>query len=186
MYLENGAAKTRVVFYNYSEVGKNEAGRIVGGFDYESSIISRVEFVTNDMVAAIGDDIVTFYSMEEKPSKANEIKINQEIQSICYNEKYIGFVFKSESILNQYILNVYNLNGKKMLDKTMDFQYSDLQMKDNLLIFNNTQQMYIISVDGILKYNGTIQEGIQKVIPGKLENRYLIITNQEAEEIKLK
>jgi hypothetical protein len=116
----------------------------------------------------------------------NEIKINQEIQSICYNEKYIGFVFKSESIMNQYILNVYNLNGKKVLDKTMDFQYSDLQMKDNLLIFNNTQQMYIISVDGILKYNGTIQEGIQKVIPGKLENRYLIITNQEAEEIKLK
>ena len=186
VYLEHGAAKTRVVFYNYSEVGKNEAGRIVGGFDYESSIISRVEFVTNDMVAAIGDDIVTFYSMEEKPSKANEIKINQEIQSICYNEKYIGFVFKSESIMNQYILNVYNLNGKKVLDKTMDFQYSDLQMKDNLLIFNNTQQMYIISVDGILKYNGTIQEGIQKVIPGKLENRYLIITNQEAEEIKLK
>ena len=174
------------VYLEHGAVGKNEAGRIVGGFDYESSIISRVEFVTNDMVAAIGDDIVTFYSMEEKPSKANEIKINQEIQSICYNEKYIGFVFKSESIMNQYILNVYNLNGKKVLDKTMDFQYSDLQMKDNLLIFNNTQQMYIISVDGILKYNGTIQEGIQKVIPGKLENRYLIITNQEAEEIKLK
>ena len=115
-----------------------------------------------------------------------ERKVLKCFLSICYNEKYIGFVFKSESILNQYILNVYNLNGKKVLDKTMDFQYSDLQMKDNLLIFNNTQQMYIISVDGILKYNGTIQEGIQKVIPGKLENRYMIITNQEAEEIKLK
>ena len=38
VYLKNNMARTKVIFYNYSGVGKNEAGRIVGGFEnYEES-----------------------------------------------------------------------------------------------------------------------------------------------------
>ena len=33
VYLENGEAKTRVVFYDFSEIGKNVPTRVVGGFD---------------------------------------------------------------------------------------------------------------------------------------------------------
>ena len=187
VYLENGAAKTKVIFYNYSEVGKNEVGRIVGGFEhYESSIISKVEFVSNDIVAAFGDDVLTIYGMEERPSIIQEIKVEKEIESIIYNNKYIGLVLNSEKAVNQHILNVYDLNGKKVLDAVIDFSYTDVQMQNDMVIFNNLEQMYMISVDDIKKYDGKINEGILKVIPTAVENRFVVITNQEGLEIKLK
>ncbi len=187
VYLKNNMARTKVIFYNYSGVGKNEAGRIVGGFEnYEESIISKVEFVTNDIVAAFGDDILTIYNMEEKPSVMEEIKIDREIESIAYNSKYILLTFKSENAVNQHILNVYDLNGKRILDTTIEFSYTDIQLQNNMIILNNSEQMYMLSVDNVKKYEGKINEGIVKVIPTKTENRFIIITNEEAEEIKLK
>lgn len=186
LYLENSLAKTRVVFYNYSEVGKNEAGRIVGGFDYQGSIVAKVEFVTNDIVVAFGDDVVTFYSIEERPSKIDEITIEKEIESIFYSEKYVGIVLKGENALNQHIIDVYDLGGKKVLNTSVEFQYTDIQIKNNSIIMNNSDAMYLLSIDGIQKYNGTIDGGIVKIIPGKLESRMTIITTQRAEEIRLK
>ncbi len=187
VYLKNNMARTKVIFYNYSGVGKNEAGRIVGGFEnYEESIISKVEFVTNDVVVAFGDDILTIYSMEEKPSVMKEVKIEREIESIAYNNKYVLLAFKSENSVNQHILNVYDLNGKRILDTTVEFSYTDIQLQNNMIILNNSKQMYMLSVDNVKKYNGEINEGIVKVIPTKTENRFIIITNEEAEEIKLK
>lgn len=187
VYLENSVAKTKVVFYNYSEVGKNEVGRIVGGFEhYESSIISKVEFVTNDVAVAFGDDILTIYGIEERPSVIKEFEIEREIESITYNNKYIGLVLKSENAVNQHIVNVYDINGKKVLDTVVDFQYTDIQLQNDMMIFNNSEQMYMLSVDNIKKFDGKINEGILKVIPAKSENRFIIITNAEAEEIKLK
>lgn len=187
VYLENSMAKTKVIFYNYSGVGKNEVGRIVGGFqNYGESIISKVEFVTNDVAAAFGDNILTIYGIEEKPSVIKEMEVEKEIESIAYNSKYILLVLKSENAVNQHILNGYDLNGKKVLDTIVDFQYTDVQLQNNMIIFNNSEQMYMLSMDNVKKFEGKINEGIIKVIPAKAENKFIIITNEEAEEIKLK
>jgi CII-binding regulator of phage lambda lysogenization HflD len=187
IYLESSVAKTKVIFYNYSEVGKNEVGRIVGGFEhYDTTLISKVEFVTNDVAVAFGDDIISIYSIKQQPSLLKEISVENEIESIFYSDKYIGIVQKSEEMAEQYLLKVYDLNGKQILDKKVDFAYTDVQIKNDMVIFNNQEQMYVVSVDDILKYNGSINEGILKVIPTKLENHYTIITDENAEEIKLK
>lgn len=161
--MKNNMARTKVIFYNYSGVGKNEAGRIVGGFEnYEESIISKVEFVTNDIVAAFGDDILTIYNMEEKPSVMEEIKIDKEIESIAYNSKYILLTFKSENAVNQHILNVYDLNGKRILDTTIEFSYTDIQLQNNMIILNNSEQMYMLSVDNVKKYEGKLMRELSK------------------------
>ena len=71
-------------------------------------------------------------------------------------------------------------------DAVIDFSYTDVQMQNDMVIFNNLEQMYMISVDDIKKYDGKINEGILKVIPTAVENRFVVITNQEGLEIKLK
>lgn len=186
VYLTNGQAQTRVVFYNYSEVGKNEAGRIVGGFDYEGSIVSNVEFVTNDVVAAYADNEITIYNMEERPSVEKEIKIEKEIESVFYSEKYVGVALKDESALNKHTLKVYDLSGRNVLDTSVEFQYNDIQIQKDIVILNNSEEMYMLTISGVKKFQGKIEEGIVKVIPLAVENKFLIITNQNGEEIKLK
>ena len=64
LYVASGVIESKVVFYNYSEVGKNEVDRFVGGFDYDKTMMAKVEFITNDIVAAFGDDKLVIYSMK--------------------------------------------------------------------------------------------------------------------------
>ena len=63
-----GVIESKVVFYNYSEIGKNEIDRFVGGFNFDKTMIAHVEFINNDTVVAFGDDKVVLYSMKQKPS----------------------------------------------------------------------------------------------------------------------
>ena len=186
VYLSDGQAQTRVVFYNYSEVGKNEAGRIMGGFDYEGSLVSRVEFVTNDVVVSYADDGITIYNMEERPSVKKEIKIEKEIESVFYSDQYVGVALKDESTLNRHTLHVYDLSGRKVLDTAVEFPYREIQIQKDIVVLNNSEEMYMLTMSGVKKFQGKIEEGIVKVIPLSLENRFLIITNQNGEEIKLK
>ncbi len=187
VYLDNSVAKTKVIFYNYSEVGKNQVGRIVGGFEhYDGTLVSKTEFVTNDVAVAFGDDLITIYAMKQKPSIKKELNFEDEIESIVYTDKYIGVILKSRTVTNQHLLKIFTISGRKIYDGKVDFAYTDVQMNGDTVVFNNGEQMYVLSVDGILKYNGKVEAGVLKVIPQKAENKFVIITEKGAEEIKLK
>lgn len=187
VYLESNVAKTKVIFYNYSEVGKNEVGRIVGGFEqYETSIVSKVEFLSNNIVAAVGDDVLTLYAMKQQPSIIKEYEITGKIEHIVYNDKYIALLMQKEDMVGQYALQVYDVEGKLVLEQDITFAFTDVKLENEMLIFNNAQSMYMLSVKGVKKYEGEIAEGITEVIPTAVENEFIIITNNEAEEIKLK
>lgn len=187
VYLESSIAKTKVIFYNYSEVGKNEVGRIVGGFEhYETSIVSKVEFVTNDIVAAVGDDVLTFYEIKQQPSMIEEFEVTSKIEHVIYNEKYVALLLEKADMVDQFDLKVYSVEGKLVLERTMDIPFTDVKIENEMLIFNNAQNMYLLSVKGVKKYDGAVTEGIREVIPTQIENEFIIITDYEAEQIKLK
>jgi len=71
LYLQDGALKNRIVFYNFSEYGKNYPDRLVGGFDeLGDSICPRVRFLDEDHACAFADDQVAFFSLENVTSPA--------------------------------------------------------------------------------------------------------------------
>ncbi len=187
VYLESNIAKTKVIFYNYSDVGMNEVGRIVGGFEqYETSIVSDVEFISNDIMVAFGDDVLTLYSMKQQPSIIKEHAITGQINHVIYNDQYVALLIQKEDMVDRCRVEVYSAEGNIILNQDVDFTFTDVQIQNNMLVFNNAQEMYVMSVEGIKKYQGTIEEGIVKVIPTDVVNEYIIVTDQEAEEIKLK
>jgi|GEM_PF-94396 len=90
-----------VTAYNFGEVGQNEnADRMVGGYELDDEMVPRVQFITNDIVAAFSDKAIHLYTMKEKPSERATIDLPGEITSIFYSETYVGFVISSEAIKN--------------------------------------------------------------------------------------
>ena len=66
--VSEGKAHSKVVFYNYSSVGENEVDRVVGGFNqYEDTLVPKVKFINNTTAVAIGDEMFSIYSIDEKP-----------------------------------------------------------------------------------------------------------------------
>ena len=186
LYVASGVIESKVVFYNYSEVGKNEVDRFVGGFDYDKTIMAKVSFITNDIVAAFGDDKLVLYSMKQKPSVIAAIDIDYEIKSIFNNSEYIGLVVENEEAENPYTMLIYDLQGEKVSETKFNFMYKDIEIaKESIVIYNDTS-LKVYTVDGTLKYEGDMDEGITSIIMKDKDYSYYVVGSTSISNIKLK
>lgn len=187
IYIDGGKVKNKVVFYNYSEIGKNEVGRIVGGFNhYEETVIPKIEFIDNDTVIAFGDDTISRYYIEEKPSLENETRLNNEVKSIFYNDDYYGVVMETGDYDAPYKIKLYEKDGTEKLSMDFDFYYTDIVISGDEIMFNNENDMRIINVSGVEKYNGEFLRIIKKVIPTNKKNVFYIVDENGINRIEFK
>ncbi len=180
----SGEIQSKIVFYNYSEVGKNETDRIVGGFnDFEDSLIPDIEFINENTVAAIGDNIITIYSIDETPSEVARIKVKNEIQSVVYDDKYIALIVKNDES-GKNMLQVYDLTGKKVLSQEEEFAYSGIKMSDGNIIMYNDTECKVVSVAGVTKFKYNFTMGITSIVPVSGEE-FIFISGKNVQKILL-
>jgi len=94
-HLEQTSLKSRVVFYNFSSLGKNAgADRVVGGFtdDFASGIVGRVHFFTDEESFAAYDGGVAFFSTKVRtsPELKKKVEIPETIRMIAYDQNYLA------------------------------------------------------------------------------------------------
>ena len=182
----SGIIQSKVVFYNYSEIGKNEVDRFVGGYNFDKTMIARVEFINNETVAAFGDDKVVLYSIKQKPSIIAEIPIDKEIKSIFYDEDYIGLVLANGQGDNPYNMAVYDIEGNQVCDLDINLSYKDIKIANKNIILYNDVTLKVYTVKGKEKYEGNFEQGIVDVIMLEDRYNYLIVGPASVEKIKLK
>lgn len=186
IYIEGNTAKSKVVFYNYSEVGKNEIGRIVGGFNhYGSTIVSRVEFLDNDTSVVFGEDIFTIYEIKQKPEKKAEVSIDKNIKSIFYDKEYIGMVLDSEDYEEPYIVKLYDTNGEECMSYTTDFAYTGISSGEKWFILYSETECLLMTTSGKERFKGNISEGIHAMICTEKSEIYYVI-NEEYDILNIK
>lgn len=185
--INSGTMESKVLFYNFSEVGQNEVDRMVGGFNnYKSTVIPTVKFLTNNMAVAIGDDKMTIFEMKEKPSLEEEVEIKEEIEKVFYNEEYVGLVFKEEKGKNLYRIKVYNLKGNIVMDQNVDMEFDTIKFSGKNILVYDDMSCKIVSFDGRERFDYRFQEAIVDMIPTDSFRNYLLISNNTVKEIKLK
>lgn len=96
-HLEQTSLKSRVVFYNFSSLGKNAgADRVVGGFtdDFASGIVGRVHFFTDEESFAAYDGGVAFFSTKVRtsPELKKKADIPETIRMIAYDQNYLAIL----------------------------------------------------------------------------------------------
>ena len=121
--------KNNITAYNFGEVGQNEnADRMVGGYSFEDEMIPKVEFLTNDIVAAFSDKEVLLYNMKEKPSERGKAEYGGEITSIFYSSQFLGTIKHKPDSQNtsDYVLTTYDLTGKKHFEYAFNMEYEKI------------------------------------------------------------
>lgn len=157
LYLDSTTANTRVVFYNFDEVGKNkDANRIVGGFDseYKGKYVSKVKFFDNKHSICFYDGGITFFSTKilTSPTIVSNIKFDEVIRSIAYNDNYVALVLEDEKS-KQLSFVVYSNDGKELSRKRMDFIYDNFMLSDDYVVFTNNAHVYIYDNKGNERLN---------------------------------
>ena len=186
---ESGELESKLTASNFGEVGQNEnADRIVGAYQLENTIVPKVEFLNDNTICAFGDNQFLIFSMKEKSNKKAVIEFEGEIQSVVYNSQYVGVVMYNEDEKSEapYVLKLYNLNGHETLKKEIDFDYKNVRMSEEEIIFTGGNEARIFTMNGILKFSYSFSKSVKNIVPTGYSRRYIIIYESGSEVIRLK
>jgi len=190
MYMKNGALKNKVVFYDFSEIGKNVNNRFIGGFEeeFDDKMVARVRYLNENTVCAFSDKGMTLISVKDVIPDVNVITIpvEEEIESICYSEQYAAVVVDNPSG-NPYRMDVYSTDGKKKTSFAFDYPYTGVEIDGEKVILYNEDSCRIYNLDGYKKFEGHFDFGVSCVRAGKKHMNSLIVAGSETmQEIRLK
>lgn len=186
VYVDAGVVKTNVAFYNFGPVGANKSDFLVGGYTYSDMLVPMVQFMNNETMFAVGDGRLMFFKGDQIPVSAREDILNEEVQSVFYNENYVGLVFLSDDANARYRMDVYNTETEKIGSYYFDIEYNDIFFgEDNFVVYNETE-CAIMTFAGMEKYNGNFSKTVDLMLPVGSAYKYILVTEQSIDTIQLK
>lgn len=180
--LENGAAKTNIVFYSFSSIGSAQIDNIVSSESLENTVVPTVYYADSKTAFAFGDDRFLIFQGRQRPELAKEILLKEDVESIFYDEEYAGMVFKTEK---GYRMDVYNRNGNQVLSKEFDFDYDTIKVSNGQIILYNDTQWCIYTMKGRLKLSPCQLSGSVSDIEALSSGKYLLVKANKTETVKL-
>lgn len=193
LYLDGVNAKNGLAAYNFGPVGQSEnADRLMGGYKLDDTLVPKVEFLDNNTICAFGDTQFIIYSMKQKPSEKARIALDKEVQSVVYNKEYIGIVVpndeesKKDDKKAPYKLELYNTGGRRVMTEKIDFDYDNVRMNDEEIVFTGGNECRIYTIKGKLKFSYTFQKNVVDIVPTGYSRQYIVLYDSGSEVIKLK
>lgn len=185
-YLDAGVLKTNVAFYNFGDVGENVNDCMVSVFFYTDTLVPQVQFMNDSTAFAVGDNRLVIYSGRYVPVEAATYMLTEEIQSVFYNDKYVGLVFLSKDGEQMYRMDVYDTSTVKVGSFYFDIDYTDIFFgKDTFVAYNDTECV-IMTMDGMEKFNGEFDKPVRLMLPANNSYKYLLVTDTSIDTIQLK
>ncbi|BCJ96823.1 hypothetical protein acsn021_43920 [Anaerocolumna cellulosilytica] len=183
--LNTGSLLNNVTFYNFGNVGQNAQDRMVGAFGLGPTLVPDVEFITNDIAAAFGDNKFSLYSIEQTAKLIYEENFTKEIKTVLHNGKYIGFIFNNSEGSDKYQLVLYDLQGKIILNKGINYEYDTAILSGDEILLHSNLDWRIIKTNGQEKFKYTFTNNISYIMPLNNTDKYIVIDNQKIDEVKL-
>ncbi len=186
VYVDAGVVKTNVAFYNFGPVGANQSDYMVSVYTYQDLLVPMLQFMNNETMFAVGDSRIMFYKGGQKPVSIREDLLSEEIQSIFYNEKYVGLVFLSENPEKKYRMDVYNVQAQEVGSYYFDIEYTDIFFEEDTFVVYNETDCMVMTFGGVEKYNGHFSKTVNLMMPTTSAYKYLLVTDNSIDTIQLK
>lgn len=182
-----GKARTTVTFYNFGSAGQNEIDNMVGTYSYDDSVISQIEFVSNDRMIAFGDNKVIFFEGRQSPEETSAIELKKEVKSIFFDELYFGLIYSGDAAGKAHKMRVYDMQGKLCLEQEFKMSFQAVEFLDNHdICIQNEYECEIYTLRGVKRFAYKFDHALYKVFSGKFSWRYTFILDGVMEKVRLK
>lgn len=184
--ISSGVIESSLNFYNFDKVGQNNVDRIVGSRPYDKIIVPKIEFLNNNVICAYTENGFSIYSMKQIPQDIFSQTFEEKIKSVCSYGNYIGIILENsvgETGKNQII--IYNLKGKKVLEKEIEYEYDTVTMAEDEVIFSTNTTCNILRFNGTEKFHYSFEQNIEYFMPIMNTEKYFMINDTEIQEIRL-
>ena len=189
-HIKGSTLMGRIVFYDFSEIGQNKPNRVVGGFDegFDSSLIAKVKYLDRINSVAIASDGLYFFSSKNvvSPKLVKTIKAEENIEAIDFDGKNICVVYKNFSEEYNHTLCIYSHTGKEILKKNFLGEFKKLDMQSGYIYMTKDDKAIIMNKFGVIKYSGTLDVNIQKIMKNSLFAGFTVLSNNDFRGVVLK
>jgi len=183
--VEGGTTRSYVAFYNFGNAGQNQMDNMVSSYTYTGILAPQTEYLDDSLAVAFRDNGFVLYEGKQIPKEVNTVEVNEDIISTFYSDKYIGMVFRSDEQDKQYKLALYNKKGRLKFEQSFDAEYNTIKISNDHILMYNEAKVCIMSDKGVVKYNGSIEEGMILNLFKLDMNRYRLVTSRGVKTIKL-
>ncbi len=186
LMVENSQLISKVVFYNFGDVGQNKEDNIVADYQYENVIIPQVIYLDDETTVAFRDDGYSIFKGTESPKEKIKEAVEEEIVSTFHNEKYFGMVLKGTGKKEGYMMQLYSPSGKEMFSKKFEHEYQSIDISKEMIVMCDGSDVKMYNLKGILKFDGIMDEDAVKNVFQMSSKRYMVISENGINTISLK
>ena len=174
----------KVSFYNFTEVGQDK-NTLVGGKSFGEEMVAKIEFADDDRVVVFREKGCTVFKEMRQPDVAAEMNFADEIKSMAFDGDTIAAVTAKEGKLDSQKLFLYDSRGKEKLQQNISYEYDDMQIYGNEIIFVGNRVCNIMRANGHEKFKYRFQQEIDAIFPTSDSNEYTLIDNLAIHKISL-
>lgn len=190
-YIDGGTMKSKVVFYDFSEIGKNIPNRLVGGFEepFAGSLVSRVRFVNQTYSYAVADTGIYVFSSKNvsSPELVKTIETGEHIESIVNFKNHLGVIYsdlagpdesdeadsEEETVMSTYRLVVYEPDGSTYFKKEFDDPFDTLTADDAFIYVVGNDNCMILNMHGTVKFSGSVEDPARMISHGYMPGNFV-------------
>ncbi len=192
VYVANGEMKNRVVFYDFSEIGKNVPNRVVGIYDEEpfhATMVPEVVYLKEPYSCAFTGNGPVFFSSKNlaSPELISQAEmIESDIECVFYSDEYAAVVVRNN--IGEYAsrLEVFRADGRHVMSKEFTYDYTRADIDGDLIILYNEDSCKIYNMAGVEKLYATFDFPVQQIRKGRFPNTLLVTGTQQMREIRLR
>ncbi|MCD8225620.1 MAG: DUF5711 family protein [Clostridiales bacterium] len=191
VYIENGEMKTRIVFYDFSEVGKNVPTREVGIFidPFQGTMAPEVTYLKSPYSCVFTGNGAVFFSSQNLASPqivAQADLVDSTIESVFCSDDYAAMILRENVGENTSRLEVYRADGTHVMTKEFDYEYDKADIDGNLIFLYNENSCKIFNMAGREKLYAEFDFPISRIRRGRFPNTLILTGSQQMREIRLK
>lgn len=184
MLVANGGMENKVCFYNFTEVGQDQ-NTLVGGKSFEQNMISGIDFVAEDEVAVFGENGFSLFSNMKKPESVFEKTFDKEIKSVCHDEENILVITGKAGSTEDQEAHLFNFRGKEEMAREFHYEYSDVMMAGQEILFTDEQTCHILRKNGREKFSFDFGKNYDYFFPAPKDNQYYYVDKASIQLVKL-
>ena len=141
-------------------------------------------FINNKKSIIVGDSSFVVYNGKDTPQAAKTVELEKAVQQVFYDDGYLGFVLKNVGE-EESELRLYDMNGEQKIYKKFVGEYSNISVSEGNVIMFDGKKCMIFSAWGVRKFDGEVEMNIKEVLPLTGINKYLLVSNDGMEEVRL-
>lgn len=183
--IEDGIMETNVVFYHFGSAGKAENDYVVSSTTYQETVMPEIFFAGNAVAAAVSDNGFVVFKGENEPKQSAVVSFEQEIVSCFHDEDRIGFLFTDTTGESDYRMEIYNYRGKRKARRFVDADFDEIKMQDGQILMFSEKECHIFSSSGRKRFESKYEKAMQDIFYFSSFRKYLVITNDSFDWIRI-